>query len=166
MGCQGEIYVVYGVKVEGKCEWEAAKEENPVVYSVNGRMLCDDEDQAKEEGFEGEIAFYNGIPTGRYGAADMSKAKLALRVLGHSSWMGARHATEGFGKSVGKTCQVLVGYVVGNECYSDSATPLPPGSDIVAQAARLITEIKERLGLDVKPEHLGAFLLFDYINGM
>lgn len=166
MGCQGEVYVVYGVKVDGKCEWEAAAEENPVVYSVNGHMLCDDAEGAKDEGFEHEIEFYNGVPTSGYGAADMNKAKLTLRVLGHSDWMGARHATEGFGKSVGKKCNVLVGYVVGNECYIDSASELPKGDDILRQVPRLLTEIKEKLGLDIKPAQLGAYLLFDSINGM
>ena len=163
MGCQGEIYVIYGVQVEARCEWEASPEGNPVVYSINGHTLSSEEDEL--EGYEGEIEFYNGVPTSSYGAADMKKAKLIMRVIGHSDWMGARHFCDGFGKCVGQTGKALVGYVVGNECYLDHASELPSGPEIIAQVPRLIAEIKEKLGLDIKESALKAHLLFDSLNG-
>lgn len=165
MGCQGEIYVIYGVQVDAKCEWEAKPEENPVVYSINGHTVCDDKDRAEEAGYGGEVEFYNGVPTVGYGANDMSKARLVMRVLGHSDWTGARQFCEGFGASVGKTGKALVGYVVGNESYTDSAVELPPGTEIVAQAPRLVDEIRTRLGLEINESDLRAHLLFDSING-
>jgi hypothetical protein len=179
MGCQGEIYVVYGVQVEAKVEWEAGRDKNPVVYSINGHTLCDEEDlmgllrESPEEAPKGcpsKIEFYNGVPTEYYGASDMPKTKLVMRVLGHSGEygngdMGARHFSDGLGKKVGCTGSALIGYVAGCESYWNSASEIADISQIHAQAPRLIAEIKEKLGLDIDESQLGLHLLFDSLNG-
>lgn len=187
MGCQGEIYVIYGATVEAKVAWEAGVEKNPVVYSVNGHTLCDDEDfmgyqeEPDDEPFttsdgkpvpEGcpKIEFFNGVPTNFYGAADLSKVELTFVVLAHSSEyghgnMGARHFAEGFGRKVGAVGKALVGFPVCNESYINHASPCPPMDDIKALAPKLIAEIKEKLGLDVSPSDLRLHLHFDSLNG-
>ena len=174
MGCQGGVCVIYGVVLDGTCEWEASREGNPVVYSVNGCTMTPSEDlknisDAGDDlppGCPPKIDHWAGIPSCDYGAADMKQAKLVMRVLGHSHWMGARHATAGLGSNAGKAVKVLVGYVTGSESYIDSAASLAPEAEVVAQTPRLVEEIKSKLGVDVAPEDLGAYVLFDYINGM
>jgi hypothetical protein len=153
MGCQGEIYVIYGVEVDAKLERQVKRDENPVLYSINGHMLYDD----NMGDFAEDAELYNGVQGPGYGAADLTKKlELTTRVLGHSSWMGSRHFD---GKA-------LVGYGVGNECYMDSSSPLPPMDDIKALAPKLVAEIKKKLGLDINPDQLRLHLLFDSLNGM
>lgn len=156
MGCQGEIYVVYGVEVDAKVERQVDENRGrdpEVLYSINGHMLYDD----NIGDFAEDTEFYNGIQGPGYGAADLTKKlKLTTRVLGHSSWMGSRHFD-------GKC---LVGYGVGNECYTDKSSPLPPMDDIKALAPQLVAEIKKKLGLDIDPKQLRLHLLFDSLNGM
>jgi hypothetical protein len=179
------MYVIYGVQIEAKVEWEAGEDKNPVVYSINGHTLCDDEDfmgnledmaddpdvivAPGAEKFV-DIEFYNGVPTEYHGANDMKKAKFIMRVLGHSGQygcgdMGARHFTEGFGKKVGKKGKALIGYVAGCQSYWNGAEEIAPVDQIHTQATRLIAEIKEKLGLEIKKEQLGLHLLFDSLNG-
>lgn len=188
MGCQGEIYVIYGAQVEAKCEWEAGEEKNPVVYSVNGHMVCDDEDfmgyqeDPDDEPFttsDGKpvpdgcpkIEFYNG-PTGGpgYGASDMSKAELCVVILGHSGEygtgdMGARHFSEGFGRKVGALGKALIGFVVCNESYITHASECPSMDEIKASGPRLLREIKEKFGLALSLADFRLHLYFDSLNG-
>lgn len=175
MGCQGEVYVVYGVQVPAKVEW-ARSDRNPVVYSINGHTLCDDEDlmglikedpEEKPKGCPDEIEFYNGVPTCYYGASDMKKMELVMRVMGHSGEyghgdMGSRHFGDSLSDRKGKA---LVGYVAGCESYWNNASEIANVEDIQAQAPRLIAEIKEKLGLDIDETELGLHLLFDGLNG-
>ena len=188
MGCQGEIYVIYGLKTTAKCEWEAGSERNPVVYSINGHTLCDDEDLIEyladpdDEPFEDsegrpipagcpKIEFWSGIPTSGYGAADMDKAKLCMTVLGHSGEygsgdMGARHFAEGFGSKVGSSGEALIGFVVCNESYITHAQACPPVDEISATGPRLLHEIQEKLGLTAALTDLRLYLYFDSLNGL
>jgi hypothetical protein len=172
MGSQGEIYVVYGVVVETKVLYEPKADENPVIYSINGHGVFDEDD---EVGVLDQIAFevehYNGIPTQFYGPSVMDDTELVIRVLGHSRRygggdMGARHVTEGFGSNVGKMGKALVGYVACCECYINGASKLPLMWEIEAEGPRLVSEIKEKLGLDIKIEELGLHLLFDAMQGI
>lgn len=151
MGCQGEIYVVYGVEVDAKVDFKKGSDRNPVMYSINGHTLCDDD---MDEDYE-EAEFYNGIQGPAYGAADLTKKlELTTRVLGHGE-DGSRHFD---GKA-------LVGYGVGNACYIDGSTPLPSMDEIKTLAPQLVAEIEEKLGLNVDPSQLGLHLLFDSLNG-
>jgi len=135
MGCQGEIYAIYGIIVKAEIEQEDG--ENPVIYSVNGHTLCDDYEDAE---------FYNGIPDEYYGTSDLSKLKLVSTILGQEG------------------SDALIGYVVCNESYLACASPLPPTKSIENQGSKLISEIKEKFGLVIGIKDLGLHLLFDSLN--
>lgn len=139
MGCQGEIYNIYGVIVDSKIEKH--HQANSVVYSVNGHTVCSDRNEISE--------FYGGIPS-------IDKKELCIRILGHSSWMGSLHFN---GKA-------LVGYVVANESYIDGSTVLPAMESIEALRPKLLKDIHKKLGLTVNKEDVKLHLLFDSINGM
>lgn len=182
MGSQGDIYLIYGVRVEAKCEWEAGKGRNPVIYSINGHTLCDDEDfmgfledprgeahyldcyGKKVTGYPEEPIEYLSYPNGW----DLSDAELSMVVLGHSGEhdgdMGALHFAKGLGRKTGKKGEALVGFTVAHECYLNSATECPPMDKIKEVGPRLISEIKDKLGLTVSPEDLRLHLLFDSRN--
>lgn len=179
MGSQGQIYVVYGVQLDAKCEWEAAPNTNPVIYSINGHTLCDDEDfmGRLNDGTDplpagvSQIEFYNGIPSAYYGASDLKSPELVMQVLGHSGEygqgnMGARHFTKGFGGKIGEIGKALVGFVVASEAYITRASELPPMNKIEATAPRLIGEIERKLGVAVKPSELGLHLFLESMNGL
>jgi len=156
MGCQGDIYAVYGVVVEAKVDREEGEDINPVMYSINGHTVCDEdmnEDYADAE-------FRNGVDGPGYGAADLTKPLgLTTRILGHSAEhtymkMGSRHFDG----------DALVGYAVCDECYINGAAELPPMDDIAALGPKLVKEIKEKLGLEISLEQLRLHLLFDSLN--
>lgn len=149
MGCQGEIYNVYGVVVPATINGKAAKYtgpdlNSPVVYNINGRTISD--------GYNEEYDHYQGIPTVPYSVKDPA---LVIRVLGDSSSMGSRHFRD----------TALVGYPVANQCYLDFSTPLPSFADIEALKPALHKELKDKLGLDLDPNTFGLHLMFDSING-
>ncbi len=154
MGCQGDIYVIYGIEADCKVLWEAGEDQNPVIYSVNGHTISDAENLPVLIEMAQPIEFYNGVqgcPYGPIDCADHSKRKLTTRVLGHSPDytsmnMGSRHFK-------GKC---LVGYAVGNSCYINASTPLPSMDDIKSLTPGLIAQIKEKLGLDVSADALGC----------
>lgn len=174
MGTQGEIYVVYGVEVPATVIWEKAPEENPVIYKVGDRAFCDDEDFINgDEAVLDKIAFeglhYAGIQSKGYGALDPSKQELSVFIKGHSGEfsgnMGARHFCDGFGASVGKTGKALVGYAVSNASYMNSSEPVASLDKIEAVSQKLVTDINEKLGLEIKVSELGLHLVFDWLQG-
>jgi len=156
MGTQGEIYAVYGAVVEASVGYQPGKDQNPVIYLINGHGVCDDEDGAVSvlDKLAFEVDAYNGI-TSYYGESDLKDPKLCVRVLGHTSSMGSRHFD---GKA-------LVGYVVCNESYMASASPCPPMDKIKALGKRLVDEIREKLGLDIDTNELRLHLMFDWLQG-
>ena len=83
---------------------------------------------------------------------------LVMRILGHSSadWLKGRHFQG----------EALVGYVVANESYLDSATQLPQRGVIDGLKPRLVRDLKDQLGYEAKPEQLEVYLMFDWIQGM
>jgi hypothetical protein len=176
MGTQGEIYVVYGLKVEASVYWEKENERNPVIYQVGDKGFCDDEDFINsDDGVLDKLALggihYAGIRHNGYGALDPMKQELSVRILGHSGEyggnMGARHFHKEVGNksSIGKRGKALVGYAVSNASYMNGAEPVAPMDDIKAAAPKLIAEIKEKLGLDVDESQLGLHLVFDWLQG-
>lgn len=176
MGTQGDIYVVFGVELPAEVVYERAFEENPVIYQVGSAYFCDDEDFLNgAEGVLENLAFegvqYAGIQATGYGALDPSKQKLSVRPLGHSGQysgnMGARHFHPGWGGSttVGKQGLALVGYAVSQASYMNKSSPVAPMDQILAVTPKLIAEIKETLGVDVKESELGLHLMFDWLQG-
>lgn len=107
-----------------------------MIYEINGKFVCDDED---------------------------------ARVLGQTGLgcgdMGARHFGGCLGPKTGVKGKALIGYVVCCQSYWAGASELPAHEKIVAQAARLIAEIREKLGLDIEESQLRLHLLFDSLNG-
>jgi hypothetical protein len=161
MGCQGEIYNVYGVQLEAKVLWEKGKDQNPVIYGINGKGFTEDVDEIgvlDKLAFEVQEAHLYGDV---YGAADLGKKqKLSIRFMGHNSESGMNMGSRHFN---GKA---LVGFTVCNESYTDKASALPPLGQIMELGPRLIEAIKEELDVEVKESDLGLHLLFDFINGM
>lgn len=162
MGCQGEIYVVYGVQVPAKIVFDEGNEEDDdvIVYEINGLTVAPDEYKIEE--YEGKkplpkIDLYEEFYGPGYGKPDdMDKVKLSIIVLGDNVFgMGSRHFKE----------KALLGYVVGNESYCGSAVELPAISDIEAQSARLIRDIAEKVKLNVQPSDLRLHLYFSFLNG-
>jgi len=156
MGCQGEIYNIYGVIVDAE-EVRSARlkcpniDQNPILYAINGHTVTDaDLDYPDAEFFTCQESSVAGIG---YGAN--TKPKFSIRILGHSNWMGSRHFD---GKA-------LIGYPVCNECYVDRASALPTMEEIAAMKPQLIRDIKEKLGLDIDPSDVQLYLLFDSLNG-
>ena len=170
MGTQGEIYVVYGLEVDATVLYEPGEDQNPVVYGINGRAFCDDEDELPvlDRMVHTEVK-YAGISSCGYGALDLKKAELSVRPLGHSGEhcgdMGARHFGDGLGNKIGKKGKALVGYAVCNESYMGKSSALPAMNQIVTLNDKLIAEIKEKLGLDIDPSELGLHLMFDWLQG-
>lgn len=128
MGCQGEIYNIYGIIVPASLE-----DEETGTYKINGHTI--------EANLTVDL--------------DLKNPKLAIRVLGHDMNLGSRHFK---GKA-------LVGYIVANESYLNSASPLPEMSIIKSFRLNLHRDIDKKLGLKVDPEEFKLYLLFDYING-
>jgi len=161
MGCQGEIYTIYGAQVDAEVLYEKAPDTCPVIYGINGRGFTRDLEEVNvldKLAFEVSECYVAGLG---YGAADLSEAlELSIRFLGHSPsysmGMGSRHF-EG---------KALVGFAVCNESYLDKASALPPLGQIMELGPRLIEAIKEKTGLELKEKDLGLHLLFDSINGM
>lgn len=146
MGCQGEIYNVYGItvpakihEIKGPSDWD-----DPIIYDINGRLVASGDAMG--------VAFWAGIPTS---AVDLANPKLAIRILGHTLDQGSRHFTG----------EALLGYVVANESYLGRATPLPTGAEIVALAPKLISKLSEAFGLEIGNKDLKMFLIFDSLNG-
>lgn len=156
MGCQGEIYNVYGIVVDAKfhCRGQggSAGWDNPVVYEINGKLVSPDDDEAEKllESRNEVLDQYAFIPT--CGAA-LEDPKLITRIIGHDRDMGSRHFK---GKA-------LIGYVVANESYLNGVTEVP--KDYEKLSRKLIKDIKEDYGIAVKKEDLRLHLVFDSLNG-
>jgi len=161
MGCQGEIYNVYGVQLDAEVLWEKSPDQNPVIYGINGKAFTDEVDDIEvldRLAFEVSEAHLYGPG---YGAADLSKElKLSIRFMGHNDSSGMNMGSRHFN---GKA---LVGFTVCNESYTDKASALPPLGQIMELGPRLIEMIKKELDVEVKESDLGLHLLFDFINGM
>ena len=89
MGCQGEVYVVYGVQVPASLVWERGEEgDQAIIYCINGHNVSTDEymiDDYKEDHPDEtipEIAFYTEFHGPGHGAAKMDEAKLSISILG------------------------------------------------------------------------------------
>lgn len=150
MGCQGEIYNVYGIVTPAKIfkKNKPGREgwDQPVIYEINGKKVSHDETNEK-------IDFHAGIPTA---GVNLDKPELICKVLGHDTYdMGSRHFKE----------EALIGYVVANESYINSATELPELSDIKSLQTSLIKEINEIFGIKVDKKAVKLFIVFDSLNG-
>jgi len=145
MGCQGEIYNVYGIVVPAKVKSRKGTSsgwDRPVVYEINGKLVSHEEVE--------NIDFQAGL------YFDLDNPKLGVRILGHDSFdMGSRHFKN----------QALLGYVVANECYLNSAAALPEISKIESWKPKLVEEIKKSFEIDVNEKDIKLFLLFDSLNG-
>jgi hypothetical protein len=166
VGCQGDVYVVYGVQIPASIVWEHKKgrdgEDSAVIYCVNGHNVATDE--WKIEHYQDEhpdekiptIAFYTEFHGPGYGANAMDTAKLSISILGDNALgMGTHHFKE----------KALIGYVVANECYVGEASECPRMNEIEAQTKRLIADIRDKLKLSVQPSDLRLHLYFDSLNG-
>lgn len=161
MGCQGDIYTVYGVQADAEVLYQRKPNENPVIYGINGHGFCEDPDAIgvlDQLAYEVETC---GVSKYGYGATDLTRdLELTVRFLGHNRAYGMNMGSRHFdGKA-------LLGFVVCNECYADRASALPPLGQIMKLGPRVIKAIKKKTGLEVKESDLGLHLLFDYINGM
>jgi len=153
MGCQGEIYNIYGITIPAKIHQKSKKSnegwDTPVIYKIDpdglGKLVSHD------EGVDEYVDYHAGVN----GDLMVEGNPLVVRVLGHDHDMGSRHFKQ----------EALVGYVVANESYVNGATALPDLTKIKALAPRLIAELKEKYGLTVAKDELKLFLLFDYLNG-
>lgn len=145
MGCQGEIYNVYGIVVSAKVKSRNGTQDGwdrPVVYEINGKLVSHEDVE--------NIDF----PAGLY--FNLDNPKLGIRILGHDPCdMGSRHFKN----------QALLGYVVANECYLNSAEALPEISKIESWKPKLIEDIKKSFGISVDEKEIKLFLLFDSLNG-
>jgi len=137
MGTQGEIYNLLGLKLP------AETVEKDRLYRVNGKTVAADEDHT--EGTD----FVNVIPTV---AVDLKNPNLVVRLLGYDHVMKSHHFSG----------EALVGYVLANESYIASATPLPPNKKIDELRTKLVDDLRERLGYDTQPNQLEVFLMFDF----
>ncbi|GEM_PF-3317590 len=144
MGTQGEIHNVLGITTPAELV------EKDKLYRVNGRTVAADRD------LEGSADFDEGS---WLGGADLERPELKIRILGHTQGMGSRHFGENLGDETG---QALVGYVIANESYLAHATKLPSPSQIDTLRPRLVEDIKERLGLQIKPSDLELYLVYDW----
>lgn len=156
MGCQGEIYNVYGIVVDAEfhCRGQgnSAGWDNPVVYKVNGKLVSPDEDGAEEllESRNEVLDHHALIPTR---GVDLENPELVTRIIGHDREMGSRHFKK----------KALIGYVVANESYINGVSEVAEGYEKLS--TRLIKDIKEDYGIAVKKKDLKLHLVFDSLNG-
>jgi hypothetical protein len=147
MGTQGEIHNVLGIITP------AILVERDRLYSVNGRTVSTSNYEGRADFIEGDLL----------GSVEKDNLVLRVRILGHTQGMGSRHFSEG--DFEGTKGNALIGYVVANEHYLASATKLLPQTEIDAMKPRLVRDIKDRLGLDVKERDLELYLVYDWDQG-
>lgn len=137
MGTQGEIYVVLGLElpVEGT--------EDSEIYLLNGKKVLVGYNEDKKHDILGGFLNMTGI----------KKPELQVRILNYDNEYGE------VGEFKGKA---LVGYPLANESYVASATRVPGNEVIEGLKPKLLSDLKDRLGVDAKLSDLELFLLYDF----
>jgi len=145
MGCQGDVYLIFGLTVPATIKSKAGSGrdgwDTPVIYEINGKTVSHDW-EAEDIDTEAGIMHVN-----------LNEPELSIRVLGHNHEMGSRHFKG----------TALLGYTLANECYIDSASQVPEFS-VEKLGPLLVQEIKDQFGLTVDAKDFRLYLVFDSLN--